>query len=86
VTIGTLQKASLAAIAWFVCSVITWQRIYSIVWPPERRIPAIQEGRYPIDVGPPLPVIACIAGFAIPTILVALLVMLYRYGTREESR
>jgi hypothetical protein len=80
-SVGALQKASLAAVVWFILFLATQAAIQEAVWPPERRIAAIREGHYPIDVPPPLPMIGSIAVYVIPTVVVGLLVIVYRRGT-----
>ena len=83
--VAALQKASLAAVAWFILFFVTRAAIQEAVWPRERRIAAMMEGHWPIDAPPPLPMIGSIAIYVIPTVVVGLLVILYRRGTRRQS-
>ena len=82
-SVGALKKASLAVAAWFILFLATQAAIQEAVWPPERRIAAIREGHYPIDAPPPLPMIGSVAIYVIPTVVVSLLVIVYRRGTRR---
>lgn len=84
--IGTLQKASLAVLVWAVLYFSMVDVVYSIVWPPERRSAERFKGHYFIDVPPPLPAIAGVLIYALPTIAVGVLTCLYRRGSRRQRQ
>ena len=73
---------SLAILLWFLAYGFLLSKAYDMVWPHERRVVGILNGTYAIDLSPPLPLIAWVLVYAIPTILVGVLVLLYRSGTR----
>jgi hypothetical protein len=83
-SVGTLQKASLAALLWSAVYFFTLETVYEFVWPTERSIAARRAGRLGPDVSPPLPATAVALICALPTGVISLLVVLYRSGTRHK--
>lgn len=84
-SIGTLQKGSLAVFVWFALFLSTSAVVHRIVWPQERRIAATVVDHSPIDV-PPMPVWAYMSIYAVPTIVTSILVLLYLRGTRQSLK
>lgn len=80
-SIDALRKTAVAVLIWIVCFKLTASEVYRMVWPPERRIAAIRAGRYAIDAPNPLPPVAWIIMFTIPTVVVGILVFIYRNRT-----
>jgi hypothetical protein len=81
--LGTLQKASLAVLLWLFLFFWAADVIYEIVWRSHRGLAALRAGRYAIDA-PNLPLAATVSIFALPTIVVGALVLLYRRGVRQR--
>ena len=83
--IDRIQKGSLAILLWCVIYVFIFGQVFDNVWPPQRRLAGRLNGTYAIDVTPPLPLIAWVLIYSIPTVIVAALVFLYRLGTRKPK-
>jgi hypothetical protein len=77
-SIGALQKGSLAVLVWFILFFSTSAVV--------QRLAATVDGHSPIDVAPPLPVWAYISVYAVPTIVTGILVFLYLRGTRQSLK
>jgi hypothetical protein len=77
----------LAVLLWFALYVFTWQWVFDLVWSPQAKLAARLSGKYGDD-GPalPLPLIAWVAIFAIPTLAVGALGFLYRVDTRKSPQ
>jgi len=68
---------------WFVVYAYVVEKTVDIVWPPKARIAGILKGTYPIDVTPPLPLMVWFLIYAIPSIGVGCLFLLYLSGSRR---
>jgi hypothetical protein len=68
--IAKLQKGSLAVLLWFAIYVYAWQWIFDIVWPRQVHMAGYRNNTLPIDVPLPIPLMARLTMFAIPTMVV----------------
>jgi hypothetical protein len=83
--IDKIQKGSLAILLWFALYILAWGWVFDLVWPPQVRLSRRLDGTWPTDASPSLPLIAWVAIYAIPTLVVGSLVFLYLMGTRNSK-
>jgi hypothetical protein len=81
-----MRVLSLFALLWFGIHVYARQKAFDILWPPTVRMAGRINGTYAIDVPLPLPVTVWFLIYAIPTVVVGCLFLLYRSGTKGQRQ
>jgi hypothetical protein len=85
VKIDTLRKASLATLAWFGCFACISSKVIQVL-DDQRRIAAIHAGRRPIyEYAASLPLWARITMYGVPSVIVGILIVLYRNRNKPPA-